>query len=246
MIKSSSIIEKALSGVKHLTREELMTQLQKSKIVTSDLRAAHIMHQAELDGVVCNGIMRCKNQTYVLLEERVPKTRPIKREEALAKLAERYFKSHGPAKTDDFIWWSGLNITDGKSAMEMIKEKLFSETIKSKTYWLHNTFSASEKFTSSLHVLPAFDEFIISYKDRTAMLNLEHHHKAFSSNGIFYPVIIMNGKVIGLWKRDVKKDLVIIQTELFTKISKSTMNSIEKKFNQFGKFLEKKTEVHFK
>jgi hypothetical protein len=52
-----------------------------------------------------------------------------------------------------------------------------------------------------VYLLPAFDEFIVGYKDRTAVLASEDHRKAVSSNGVFRPVIIMNGKVIGLWKK---------------------------------------------
>src|SRR6185312_7674823 len=162
--------EKALSGGKHVTREELMMLLKKARIEITSERSYHLMYQAELNGIVCSGIMKGKNHTYASLEERVKKTKQIPREEALAKLAERYFTSHCPATVEDFIWWSGLNKTDGRHALEMIKRNFISETIKSKTYWFTNSFSIPLKNKSSLYLLPAFDEFIISYKDRTAIL----------------------------------------------------------------------------
>jgi len=120
--KSNSIIETAVSGGKHLTREELMILLKKARIALTHERCYHLMYQAELNGIVCSGNMKGKNQTYALLEERVKKTKQIAREEALAKLAIRYFTSHCPATVEDFIWWSGLNITDGKHALEMVKK----------------------------------------------------------------------------------------------------------------------------
>jgi hypothetical protein len=245
LAKSNSIILKALESGKHLTRAEIMSELNKNKIETHDLKSIHLMYHAELNGIVCSGVMKGKNQTYALLEERVKKAKHITREEALAKLAERYFTSHCPATAEDFIWWSGLRITDGKHALEMVKKNFISETIKSKTYWLPDSFSIPEKRKSSLYLLPAFDEFIISYKDRTAVLQQEHHAKAFTSNGIFYPAIVMNGKAIGLWKRNIQKDKVILEAEFFKNVSKTVMTSVEKSFNQFGKFVEKKTEIHF-
>ena len=243
--KSNSIIEKAVSGRKHVTREELMTLLKKAKITITSERSYHLMYQAELNGIVCSGNMKGKNQTYALLEERIKKAKQIPREEALAKLADRYFTSHCPATLEDFTWWSGLNITDARHALEMIKKSLISETIKSKTYWFTNSFSIPAKSKSSLYLLPAFDEFFISYKDRTAAFQPEHHTKAFTNNGIFHPVILMNGKAIGLWKRNIQKDKVILEAAFFKNVSKTVILSVEKKFNQFGKFVEKKTELHF-
>ncbi|WP_202552334.1 winged helix DNA-binding domain-containing protein [Ginsengibacter hankyongi] len=244
-IKSNSIITKALSGGKHLTRTELGVKLEKAKISTNEQRLTHLLFYAELSGIICSGKVNSSNQTYTLLAERVKIAKQINRDEALTKLAKRYFRSHCPATLEDFTWWSGLNITDAKHALEMIKKNFISETIKSKTYWFADSFSIPEKRKSSVYLLPAFDEFIISYKDRTAVLPQEHQAKAFTSNGIFHPAIVMNGKAIGLWKRNIQKDKVILEAEFFKKASKTLMASIEKKFNRFAKFLEKKPEVKF-
>jgi hypothetical protein len=62
--------------------------------------------------------------------------------------------------------------------------------------------------------LPAFDEFLISYKDRSASLLSGDNKKAVSSNGIFKPVIIINGQVTGLWKRSINKTKLIIELTL--------------------------------
>lgn len=57
--------------------------------------------RAELDGLICSGAMKGKQHTYALLDERVPSTRRIDREEALAELIKRYFTSRGPATVKD-------------------------------------------------------------------------------------------------------------------------------------------------
>src|ERR1041385_6329142 len=67
--KSKKVIEKALSGGKHMTREELLLQLERSKIDTDDHKSWHIMLCAELDGLVCSGKISEKKQTYALLDE---------------------------------------------------------------------------------------------------------------------------------------------------------------------------------
>jgi hypothetical protein len=239
--KSTSIFEKALTGGKQLTREELVAELEKAKIATDENRASHLLFWAELEGIICSGATKKGKQTYALLEERVPKKADLTREEALAKLAEKYFTSHGPATIQDFVWWSGLTIRDARHALELVKSSFISETIDSQTYWFTNSFSMSEK--EMVNILPAYDEFIISYTDRRASLPFENHSKAVSNNGIFRPVITINGQVIGIWKRTTKKDIVLVETEFFEQPGESTKVLIENAFLQYGIFVEKKMEI---
>jgi hypothetical protein len=242
--KSNAILEKALSAEKHLSREALMAEFEKAQIAIDENRASHLLMRAELDGLICSGATKTGKQTYALLEARVPKTKPLGREEALAKLAKKYFSSHGPATLQDFTWWSGLPVGAARQAFEMVKSDFTSETIGSQTYWftsLDNTIWSSQ---GSVYLLPAFDEFIISYTDRRAALLFEDHNKAVSNNGIFRPVIVVNGQVTGIWRRTLKKDKVVIETEAFEPLDNATKSLIEKAAIQFGHFLEKKAELH--
>ncbi len=66
------LIEKALEGNRHLTRDELMDVLENAGIKARNERSYHLMFCAELDGIVCSGEIRNKEQTYALLSERVP------------------------------------------------------------------------------------------------------------------------------------------------------------------------------
>lgn len=243
--KSNKLIEKALTGNKHLTKDELINDLEKAKIATNDQRAAHILLHAELDGIICSGANIGKKQTYALLGERVPRGKKLEREEALAELAIRYFTSHGPATLQDFVWWSGLPGKDSKMALELAKSKLINENIDAQSYWFSESFSLSKTKKQSVYLLPAFDEFIISYKDRSASLLFEHNKKAISINGIFRPVIVVNGQVIGLWKRTMKKNKVIIETDFFEPPNKKTKASIEKEAEAYGIFLGREVEVLF-
>lgn len=213
---TNSIIEKLLSGNNHLTRDEIMQELNIKKSSSEDFLSAAIMMNAELDGLVCNGKMKGKQITYALLEERVskPKTK-LTKEEGLAKLAQRYFESHGPATLLDFSWWSGFPPTSCKSAINAIELQLNSVEIENQKYWYGNDISKDSGFRESVHFLPAFDEILISYKTREASILLEHQSKAFTNNGIFKPIILENGKVIGTWKRTIKKDHAKIETQFF-------------------------------
>ena len=234
--KSNSIIEKALRDGNHLTREELISELLKANIDVANNRASHILFRAETEGIICSGRLKEKKLTYALFHERILTTKHLDRNEALKELASRYFASRGPTTLEDFSWWSGLSLKDSKLALELAKPGLGNEIIENKTYWFASYSDLKHKVTNEVYLLPAFDEFIISYRDRTASLPSAVHKKAVSSNGIFYPTIVREGHVIGTWKYFIKKDKISILTNLFdnTDISKDTcFNNASARFAGF-------------
>jgi len=241
--KCKKIIEKTISENGHSTREELISVLEKAKISTKENRASHIFLIAELDGLICSGEIKNKKQTYALLKERVPKTNSLNKEESLGRLALKYFTSHCPATLQDFTWWSGMSAADSKSALEMIKTSLVSETIGKQTFWYTNTNGVTKFSNDSVHLLPAFDEYIIAYADRTAVIKLDHHKKAIMRNGMFMPSIVINGQAIGKWKRIIKNDEVKIETEFFRSISKSEKKLIQKQFEKLANFINKNLSI---
>ncbi|WP_264552973.1 winged helix DNA-binding domain-containing protein [Flavobacterium sp. N2038] len=239
--EANAFIEKLLSGNNHLTRDEIMQELNIKKASNDDFLSAAIMMNAELDGLVCNGKMKGKQITYALLEERVskPKTK-LSKEESLAKLAQRYFESHGPATLLDFSWWSGFPPTICKSVINAIELQLSSITIDNQQYWFKQDHTDADNFRESVHFLPAFDEILISYKTREAAILQEHQSKAFTNNGIFKPVIMENGKVIGTWKRTIKKDHAKIETQFFNETETDKKQLIFKGIQSFENYLETK------
>jgi hypothetical protein len=243
--KSKEILVKSLEGNRSLTREELSDQLNWAGINTYEQRLPHILMEAEIDGIICSGGIQGKKQTYTLLSERVPVKKTLSKEEALALLAKKYFSSHGPATLPDFVWWSGLPITDARKALEMNKSTFISETVGTETYWFEDNITIPASLPDSVYLLPAFDEYLISYKDRSAVITDDDHKKAISNNGIFRPVVLVSGQISGLWKRTLKKDTVLIELDHFRPHNKTEVRLIEKAAETFGYFSGKKAEVKF-
>jgi len=238
-VKSNNLIEKVLAKEKCLTRDELVNRLQSASIDTAQEKKLHLFFRAELEGIICSGPKSGKELTYALLQERVKQPRKIEREEALAKLALKYFSSHGPATVQDFAWWSGLSLTDARHGLEMQKSKFVSEKIDQDTYWFLSSLNTSSIKKNVAFLLPAFDEFLISYKNRQAVIDMEGHSKAVSSNGIFWPIIVINGLVAGKWKRTVEKDRVVIEKEFFASQPKSNERLLKHAETAFKSFLDK-------
>ena len=241
--QTNTIIEKALQGGKHLPRETLIAEFQKAGIKTGDNRASHLFARAELDGLVCSGALKGGKHTFALLEEWVPNKKLLTREEALATLANKYFTSHCPATLQDFVWWSGLSVSDAKLALGAVQTDFVSEIVEDQTYWLPRNFSPPAAKGKQVYLLPAFDEFIISYKDRSASLPSENHRKTVSNNGIFWPILVVNGQVKGKWKRTIKKDKVVVEIMPFEPLRETTKDFIEDASRRYGNFLEKEYEL---
>lgn len=213
--KTNKLICKALE-TGHLTRSEIKALLDQAGIQSDSHRLVHIMIRPELDGLICSGARKGKQTSYALLDDRVPPSNPLSLEEALARLALRYFTSHGPATIKDFAWWSGLPITLAKQGLESIKHDLDHEA---DYYFKENT----AKPANTIHLLPNFDEYLISYDDKPA-------GKAFFKN-----TILANGEVAGTWTREIKKDKVTVSIEATEEISATKLKKAEQQFIDFYK-----------
>lgn len=241
--KSNSIIEGALRGGSCMTREELLPLLIEAGFKNEDNRIYHLLVRAELDGIICSGPARAKKQTFALLSERVPKKKSLDRKASLAELAKRYFSSHGPATLQDFVWWSGLSVTDARKALEQVGPDIIEDEAGSQSYWFSKSISSPAIAEDSCHLLPAYDEFIIGYRDRSPSISTADHKRTISSNGFFRPVIVLNGQVVGIWKRTTKLDRVIIEPRLFRAPGKKAKGLIESAAAAYGEFLGLKPEI---
>lgn len=239
-IKSKENLERLLLDGNHLTRDELTIELKKVLPDLDSSRMNHILLEAELTGLICSGKVKNKQHSFALTDERLPsglRNKVFERDEALHLLASKYFKSHGPATLQDFGWWSGLPVTDCRRAIEIAGKVLSSEKVEKITYWFDNSMQ-EQPDRRHVFLLPAFDEYIISYKDRSAVLAFENHQKTVSSNGVFRPVIVFDGQVIGLWNKTVKKNILVPEITWFIKPPKNILKEIDIAFREYASFLE--------
>ncbi len=238
--RSRDLLTRALEGGRQLTRDALYETLEAAGISTAGQRGIHILGRLAQDGLLCFAARQGKQQTFALLEEWVPPARMLARDEALAELAGRYFTSHGPATVQDFTWWSGLTVADAKVGIELAGPRLEREVLDGQDYWLSAEVPGAEPAASpaspTAWLLPPFDEYIVAYKDRSAVLD-PARGGLMSSNGIFYPVIVLDGRVAGTWKRAFKKGSVVITLSPFAPLKKKERQAVAAGAERYGAFL---------
>jgi DNA glycosylase AlkZ-like len=236
--RSNAVLEKALQGGKHCTREELGDILQQAGIETQDrLRLSYLVLRAELDAILCSGPRRGKQFTYALLEERAPHAKVLDRNEALAQLTRSYFSGHGPATLQDFVWWSGLTTVDAKTGLDMADSYLTQEEIEGQIYWLGAPTAAAGESMPAVHLLPNFDEYIVGYKDRSAAFDAQDTKMENPrDNIVFNHTILVDGRVAGTWKRSFSKGQILMEARPFANFSAIEENALAEAVRSYGEF----------
>lgn len=233
LARSNTVIAAALEGGRSLLRSELGTALLQAGIPTDGQRLAHMLMHAELDAVICSGPRQGKQVTYTLLDERVPMTRALDHDEALAELTRRYYTSHGPATIQDFTWWSGLTVADAKKGLALVGSHLINEVIAGQSYWFSADAHLDEP-SQEAFLLPTFDEFMVGYAGFDA---LRRGGRDSGMHLVYESTIVLDGQVIGTWKRTLKRNAVVIEIAPFAPLSPPQQEAIRVAAQRYGVFV---------
>jgi hypothetical protein len=233
-VRAATVFERALRDGQHLTRTELASYLERAGLPYRGTHLAHLAMHAELEGVMSSGPRRGRHLTYALLAERAPQARRLSREEALAELTGRYFRSHGPATARDFAWWSSLPAADVRSGLAMSGAE--AREVNGKTYW--TVGGGPRRSGRGALLLPVYDEYIIAYRDRDAV---PHAGYAFDSRPrdtvTFWHSLVIGGGVAGTWKtREGPKGLAVEVVPL-RRLSGIERRAVAREAARYARFL---------
>jgi hypothetical protein len=236
--RSRRLFVRALQGGRTLTRDAMSALLEDAKISTAGQRGNHILWRLAQEGVLCFGTREGRQHTFALLDEWAPRAKMLDREEALTELARRYFTSHGPATLRDFVWWSGLKISDGKAGLTMASAHLSRVTMDGVDYWAPHSPALARDSPAPVHLLPGFDQYMLGYADRSAALDPVHSQKIVpGNNGMFMPTIVVRGRVAGTWKRAFKRRAITIEAYPFAPLNKTESRAFATAAKRYGDFM---------
>lgn len=235
--KAEGLFRQELAGGRRLSRPVLIQLLEDAGISTRNQRGYHILWTLSLTGVLCIGPMEGKQQTYALLDEWAPNGRNLSREEGLGELTYRYFTSHGPATLVDFATWSSQPLRDANIGLEIAKTKLVSKVIEGTEYWMRRDLPVIEsQAVRDTYLLAGFEEYLLGYKDRSAVLAAGGEPAAI--NGIFFPIIVVDGQVKGVWKRVIRRKNIAVSFRPFQKeLTPEAMYRARLKARAYGEFM---------
>ncbi|MFN8484515.1 MAG: winged helix DNA-binding domain-containing protein [Anaerolineae bacterium] len=236
--RSRKVIAAALEGGRRLSRPAMYATLEAAGVSTQGQRGFHILGRLAQEGLICFGPHEGKQPAFVLLDEWAPNAKRLARDIALAELARRYFTSHGPATLQDFVWWSGLTVADARAGLEAAKGELVEERVSGQSYWLPSGLPSVGAQRPLIHLLPAYDEYMVAYRDRSAALAAAAAGGlAPPSATILGPTILVDGQFAGVWRRTVRKDVVTIATQPCVPLDDAARDALADVANRYAAFI---------
>jgi hypothetical protein len=225
------IARERLEGGRTISRGMLLEAFNAGGVSTVGQRGTHLLVQlAHLGVTVLVG-----HSEYALLDDRVRQPRRLEREDALREFALRYFSSHGPATVQDFAWWSSLTLTDARVGLAAAREQLEELELDGARYYHRSDVQPAAR---AVHLLPGFDEYLLGYSDRRAPLSgADTKVIVPGGNGMFLSTIVVNGEVVGSWRRTAKAKKVELTTAPFGELSATARWAVAHAATRYGEYL---------
>lgn len=198
-LKIRDILIQTVSYKGSVTKDDFELSLAEKGITMDDHRLSYHIRMGELSGTLCSGDLLPMKATYALASEKMRPSGHIDRDEALMHFARKYFQSRQPATLEDFVWWSGLNISDCRKGIELLGDFIHKEKWHGREFFLTENCRNRGFHNGRYLLIPSYDEYLISYKSRDIVLPSEHSHRAHNNRGIFQPVIAKDGIICGNW-----------------------------------------------
>ena len=229
--KAHDLLAEALAGGAYRTRRELAGVVAAAGLPSTGFGLGYLLMHAELDGLICSGPTRGKEQTYALLEERVPPAPERDRDEALAALVTRYFTSHGPATTRDLMWWSSLTRADITRGVELAGDGLCHEVVDGVSYW-SGWHEPAPLGSPTVHLLQGYDEYLVAFTEsKQAAPPLPPGTSV--PNG----AVLLDGLAAGRWRRTSTKDTLRIEALLYRAFTPAESEALDAAASRQAAFL---------
>ena len=188
-----------------VTKEDFVQALAEQDLAMDDHRLSYHIRMAEYAGTLCSGDLLPMKASYSLTSDKVKSRVKMDRDEALMRFTRKYFQSRQPATLEDFVWWSGLNVSDCRKGIALLGDYLHLETFPETSPQQYRNFYLTDDCRTrgfqkgQFLLIPPYDEYLIGYKSRDIVLLPEYRHHAHNNSGIFQPIIAHDGIVCGNW-----------------------------------------------
>jgi Winged helix DNA-binding domain len=240
--RAAELLSTALAGDRRLSRPDVMELLERNGIATTGGHGYHILWRLSREGLICIGPTEAKQQTFALLDDWAPRaeSRELSREQSLALLAGRFALSRGPVTAHDLARWAGITVSDARAGLEAA-DGLVCEGSGGGAHWL-DAAGAGRAPTAAerrrAYLLAGFDEFLLGYGDRDAILDPAHAGRVVpGANGVFRPMIVCGGRIVGTWSRSAGKRSLAIDLQPFDPPARTLLANVALEAARYRTFL---------
>ena len=244
--RTQDLLQRWLEEEAALTRPEVAARLRAVGIEADGPRLAHILMNAELEAVICNGPRRGKQHTYALVSQRAPQAVTLDREDALAELTWRYFSSHGPATVDDFRWWSSLTVAEIRRGLDLVGDRLSSREVAGMQFWSTDRSPFTRPRGPTVQLLQQLDEYLVGYRASRHVADLGGLLKTMPEGRAFAMwLMFVDGQVAGEWQRAIDTDRVEVDMILGRPLTTAERSAVEAGLASYGRFHDRTATINY-
>jgi winged helix DNA-binding protein len=211
----------ALNGTP-VTREELIAAVGQgqSPHVRQILKSGWggILKPAARRGWLCFGPNRGQSVTFVRPEAWLGEWRELDSDAALADVVRRYLRAYGPADLNDFARWWGMWPGIGKAAWSAVESELVDVSIEGRRAQMLSAdlkHMRAMRAQSTTQLLPGFDPYLMGHAGRDHLFDPMHRWKVSRVAGWISPVVLVDGRVLGVWTHSVNKGRLRVEITPF-------------------------------
>ena len=192
-VRGVKLIAQAVAQEGPLTRDQLRQRLDASGVPTAGQALTHLLGVASAQGAVLRGPMIGTEHAFVAVDRWLgPAPRALDREEALTTLARRYLAGHAPGGPEDLAKWAGITLSDARHGFATIDDEYVSVD-----EGLLAPGALGDTAMPAPRLLGPFDPVLHGWVSREPFVG--RHVGVVTTNGIFRPVALVDGRVVATW-----------------------------------------------
>jgi Winged helix DNA-binding domain len=239
------IIRQVLASQGPLTRDGLIEHLATHGLPLVGQARPHLLGRAALEGVICFGPDQGSEPTYVLLSDWVEQEnnrRTLSEVAAHAELTRRYLGAYGPATPHDQATWSGMSMSQTRTAWQHLADQLLEVEVAGAPAWMLRTDAARlnepPATTPNVRLLPSFDTYLLGYQKRDLVVSSQYAKRINAGGGLLRPTLLADGRAVGTWKSKRQKNHLEVQVEPFDQLAPEVSARVETEISDLTRFLE--------
>jgi hypothetical protein len=185
-------IEAALERDGPSSRDQLREHVRAAGVETRGQALVHLLMLACLRGIAVRGPLVDGKHAYVLAADWIGRPRPVARVRAVAELAWRYLRGHGPAEDRDLAKWAGLPLRDARAGLQAIASGLVD--LGAGQLLLKGDADATPPRAC---LLDQWDPILVGWRSRAVLL--EHYPRRDQPGAHFHKFAYVGARAVATW-----------------------------------------------
>lgn len=240
--RGRDVIVDTLNDGRPRTRDELGEALVAAGLPGEGRQLGLLLGDAELEALICSGPRRDGEQTHALLVDRAPGSRQLDREDALAELALRYVRSHGPVTDRDLAYWASLKVTDARAGLADAADQLDRFEHEGRTFWFHDPPPSHDVTVEPrAHLLQTLDELHNGVQDSRDVLDVAGLRPRGRPASV--GMVLVDHQIVGGMRRTVTERKVRFDLALLRELTGAEADEVHGAAARYGAFLDLEPEL---